>query len=70
MPTPAGFKRFLLKFDGVEQYKASMETFGAPQGYGGMAHAYDLMAKTAGIDMACCELLLEGPKGAFYAPMV
>ncbi len=62
---PAGFEQFLLKFDGVEEYKTDEETFGDPQGYGRMEYAYYLMAKAAGIDMAYCELFLEGKRAHF-----
>ncbi len=62
---PEGFEHYLLKFDGVEEHKTNSETFGDPQGYGRMEYAYYLMAQAAGIDMAPCELLLEGERAHF-----
>jgi serine/threonine-protein kinase HipA len=62
---PEGFEHYLLKFDGVEEHKSNNETFGDPQGYGRMEYAYYLMAKDAGINMAHCELLLEGRRAHF-----
>lgn len=60
-----GFEHYLLKLDGVEEHKTASETFGDPQGYGRMEYAYYLMARDAGIDMAYCELLLEGERAHF-----
>lgn len=65
VPAPAGFEHYLLKFDGVEEQKTNSETFGDPQGYGRMEYAYYLMALDAGINMAPCELLLEGRRAHF-----
>ncbi len=65
VPAPEGFEHYLLKFDGVEEHKTNSETFGDPQGYGRMEYAYYLMAKAVGINMAHCELLLEGERAHF-----
>ncbi len=65
MAAPDGFEHYLLKFDGVEEHKTNSETFGDPQGYGRMEYAYFLMATEAGVDMAPCELLLEGRRAHF-----
>jgi len=62
---PSGFEHYLMKFDGVTERKLGVETFGDPQGYGRMEYAYYLMAQEAGIDMADCELLLEGERAHF-----
>ena len=62
---PAGFEHYLLKFDGVEEHKSNSETFGDPQGYGRMEYAYYLMATAAGVNMAPCELLIEGRRAHF-----
>jgi serine/threonine-protein kinase HipA len=56
---PKEFEHFLLKFDGVEEYKADRETFGDPKGFGVMEYVYYLMATKAGINMSECELLRE-----------
>ncbi|MCX7555146.1 type II toxin-antitoxin system HipA family toxin [Marinicella sp. S1101] len=62
---PEGFDQFLLKFDGVEEYKTDQETFGDPQGYGRMEYAYYLMAQAAGIDISYSELFIEGKRAHF-----
>lgn len=62
---PEGFDQFLLKFDGVEEYKTDQETFGDPQGYGRMEYAYYLMAQAAGIDISYSELFIEGQRAHF-----
>lgn len=62
---PEGFEHYLLKFDGVEEHKTDVETFGDPQGFGRMEYAYYLMAKDAGINISHSELLLEGQRAHF-----
>ncbi len=62
---PEGFEHYLLKFDGVVEQGSHRETFGDPQGFGRMEYAYYLMATAAGIQMAPCELLLDGERAHF-----
>ena len=62
---PKGFTHFIMKFDGVSEYNKDKETFGDPMGYGAMEYVYHLMAKTCGIDMMPCHLLIEGDRRHF-----
>lgn len=62
---PPGFEHYLLKFDGVEEHKASNEVFGDPKGFGRMEYAYYLMAKECGINVSPSELLIEGERAHF-----
>ena len=62
---PESFEHYILKFDGVQEYKTNSETFGDPQGYGRMEYAYYLMAKDVGIHISDSELLMEGPRAHF-----
>ena len=62
---PAGFSHYLIKFDGVNEYNRSEETFGDPLGYGTMEYVYYLMATACGIDMELCYLLDEGSRRHF-----
>ena len=62
---PEGFEHYLLKFDGVQEYKTDSESFGDPRGFGRMEYAYYLMAKDIGIDISPSELLLEGGRAHF-----
>ncbi|MDO3381094.1 type II toxin-antitoxin system HipA family toxin [Gilvimarinus algae] len=62
---PPGFEHYLLKFDGVVEYRQDRETFGDPQGYGLMEYAYYLMALDCGLDMSPSELLEENGRAHF-----
>jgi len=57
---PKGFKHWLLKFDGVNDYE-----LGLPKNYGRIEYAYYLMAKDAGIYMTECRLLEENGRAHF-----
>lgn len=60
LSAPAGFKHWLLKFDGVQD-----RTLGDPAGYGRIELAYYHMATAAGITMQPCRLLEEGGRAHF-----
>jgi serine/threonine-protein kinase HipA len=62
---PKGYEHFLLKFDGVEEQREGVETFGDLQGYGRAEYAYFLMAKDCGINISHCELLEENGRAHF-----
>ncbi|HVX19828.1 MAG TPA: type II toxin-antitoxin system HipA family toxin [Acidimicrobiales bacterium] len=66
-PLPPGFEQWLVKLDGVSG--AGMDGHGDRLGdgapYGRIEYAYSLMAGAAGIDMARCLLLPEGPRRHF-----
>lgn len=62
---PAGFAHYILKFDGVREYRSDKESFGDPQGYGAMEYVYSIMARDCGIEMMPCRLLHEGPRRHF-----
>jgi serine/threonine-protein kinase HipA len=57
---PAGFKHWILKFDGV-----SDKLTGPSYGYGRVEMAYHLMAKDCGIRMTECRLLEENDRAHF-----
>jgi serine/threonine-protein kinase HipA len=59
----AGFRHWLLKFDGVAQ--AGDHGLSDPQGWGAVEYAYSRMARAAGIDMAECRLLEENGRRHF-----
>ena len=59
------FEHWLIKFDGVVDRNSRSELFGDPQGFGRMEYAYYLMAKAAGIEMAECDLLIDGDRAHF-----
>ena len=61
-PDP-GFESWLLKFDGVG---VDLE-LGTSGGYGRIEHAYALMARAAGIDMAETELIEEHGRAHFMS---
>ncbi len=48
---PVGFTHYLMKFDGVSEYRKNQETFGDPLGFCAMEYVYYLMAKDCGIEM-------------------
>ena len=59
----SGFEYWLLKLDGVAGNED--RTLQDPKGYGAIEYAYSLMARSAGIAMAECRLLEEGPRRHF-----
>lgn len=60
---PDGFEHWLLKFDGVDENRD--KELADPLGFGRIEFAYSSMAKAAGIEMAECRLLEEGPRAHF-----
>lgn len=58
-----GFEHWLMKFDGIENYRDNEEP--DPQGYGLIEYAYFLMAKAAGMEMMPCRLHEEGGRSHF-----
>lgn len=62
---PAGYRHYLMKFDGVVERSTGYETFGDPQGYGAMEYVYYLLAQQCGIEMMPCYLLPEGDRRHF-----
>ncbi len=59
----AGFRQWLLKFDGVS--RAGDHGLTDPEGWGAVEYAYSKMARAAGIDMAECRLLEENGRRHF-----
>ena len=59
----AGFRQWLLKFDGVS--RAGDHGLTDPQGWGAVEYAYSKMARVAGIDMTECRLLEENGRRHF-----
>jgi serine/threonine-protein kinase HipA len=59
----AGFRQWLLKFDGVA--RAGDHGLADPQGWGAVEYAYSRMARAAGIDMTECRLLEENGRRHF-----
>ncbi len=59
----AGFRHWLLKFDGVS--RAGDHGLTDPQGWGVVEYAYSKMARAAGIDMTECRLLEENGRRHF-----
>jgi serine/threonine-protein kinase HipA len=57
LPADAGFRHWLLKFDGVA--RAGDHGLSDPQGWGAIEYAYALMAAAAGVEMTECRLLEE-----------
>ncbi len=63
LAAPAGFSHWILKLDGVAGNRdKEMED---PAGYGLIEYAYHLMALEAGIEMAECRVLDDGPRHHF-----
>ncbi len=62
---PEGFTHYLLKFDGVTEYRQDRQSFGDPLGYGAMEYVYHLLASACGIAMMPCRLLAEGNRRHF-----
>jgi serine/threonine-protein kinase HipA len=59
----AGFRHWLLKFDGVS--RAGDHGLTDPQGWGAVEYAYSEMARAAGIEMTECRLLTENGRRHF-----
>lgn len=62
---PAGYRHYLMKFDGVVERSTGHETFGDPQGFGAMEYVYHLLARQCEIDMKPCFMLPEGSRRHF-----
>lgn len=62
-----GFEQWLIKLDGVSAtgLDGHGDGLGESAPYGRIEYAYSLMAEAAGIDMAPCQLLAEGPRRHF-----
>lgn len=60
LDAPQGFEHWLIKLDGVSQGE-----LGDPSEFGRVEYCYHLMAKTAGIDMTECRLLVENNRAHF-----
>ncbi len=65
LTAPEGFEHWLIKLDGVGGDPTRDQILGAGRGYGIVEYAYHLMATAAGVDMAECRLLPEGPRTHF-----
>lgn len=59
----AGFKHWLLKFDGVSH--SGDHGLTDPQGWGAIEYAYSKMARAAGLEMTECRLLEENGRRHF-----
>jgi serine/threonine-protein kinase HipA len=59
----AGFRQWLLKFDGVS--RAGDHGLADPHGWGAIEYAYSKMALAAGVEMTECRLLEEGARRHF-----
>lgn len=62
---PSGFGQWLIKLDGVSGGTDRGARIGDGDQYGRIEYAYHLMARAAGIEMAECRLLPEGPRAHF-----
>lgn len=62
---PEGFEHWMIKLDGVGGDPTREQTLGEGQGYGIVEFAYHRMAREAGVEMAECRLLPEGPRTHF-----
>lgn len=66
LSTPAGYEHWMIKLDGVgADPTREGQALDAAGGYGIVEYAYHLMAAAAGIEMAECRLLPEGPRTHF-----
>ncbi len=65
--TAPGFEHWLIKLDGVSAsgMDGHEDRLGQSAPYGRIEYAYSLMAAAAGVDMAPCLLLAEGPRRHF-----
>jgi serine/threonine-protein kinase HipA len=59
----AGFRHWLLKFDGVS--RSGDHGLSDPEGWGAVEYAYSKMARAAGIEMTECRLLEENGRRHF-----
>ncbi len=66
-PSADGFEQWLIKLDSVSAtgVDGHGDGLGDSAPYGRIEYAYSLMAGAAGIDMAPCQLLAEGPRRHF-----
>lgn len=65
---PDGFEQWLIKLDGVTGstgLDGHRDRLGEGAPYGRIEYAYHLMATAAGVEMAECRLLAEGPRRHF-----
>jgi serine/threonine-protein kinase HipA len=63
---PDGFEHWLVKLDGVDtDTTREADPFTDGAGFGRLEYAYHLMARAAGVVMADCRLLPEGPRTHF-----
>jgi len=63
LSAPSGYEHWLVKLDGVgDPSRESGSAGGSSSGYGLIEFAYYLMASAAGVVMAECKLLPEGPR--------
>jgi serine/threonine-protein kinase HipA len=66
LDAPEGFEHWLIKLDGVgTDPSRETDAFTSGAGYGLIEFAYSLMASAAGVTMAECMLLPEGPRTHF-----
>jgi serine/threonine-protein kinase HipA len=66
-PAADGFEQWMIKLDGVSAtgMDGHGDRLGESAPYGRIEYAYSRMAAAAGIDMAPCRLLAEGPRRHF-----
>jgi serine/threonine-protein kinase HipA len=66
-PNSDDFEHWLIKLDGVSAsgMDGRVDQLGDTAPYGRIEYAYSLMASAAGIEMAACHLLAEGPRRHF-----
>jgi serine/threonine-protein kinase HipA len=66
-PPAHGFEQWLIKLDGVNGtgMDGHGDRLGESAPYGRIEYAYSLMADAAGVEMAPCQLLAEGPRRHF-----
>ena len=67
LDVPSGYEHWLIKLDGVggDPSRESGSSGALDAGYGLIEFAYYLMASAAGVTMAECKLLPEGPRTHF-----
>lgn len=65
LDAPDGFEHWIIKLDGVDGDPTRESSVGDELGFGRIEYAYHLMAVAAGVDMAECRLLPEGPRTHF-----
>ncbi|HUY30033.1 MAG TPA: type II toxin-antitoxin system HipA family toxin [Acidimicrobiales bacterium] len=66
-PPADGFEQWLIKLDGVSAtgVDGHGDRLGDSAPYGRVEYAYSLMAVAAGVEMAPCQMLAEGPRRHF-----